>query len=432
MSRSVVVLGAGASGLIAAGFLAKRGARVQVLEKMPRTASKVRISGKGRCNVTSNLPLEEFIANYPGNGRFLYSALHRFSNRDVMDFFARLGVELKVERGQRVFPVSDNAHEVADALERFARSQGAEIYLAHKAVRIELAPSGRISGVVAQKGGKEQVFPTDTVVVATGGLSYPGTGSTGDGLMFAQSLGHRIVEPRPALVPVRVEEQWALELAGLTLRNVELQVVNPRGGTERFFGELMFAHFGLTGPIVLTASEQIGLWVKESGRPIQAFIDLKPALSDEQLDQRLLRDFAKSSRKQFKNALDALVPKRLIPVLINLSGIDPTKQCHQITRAERTALRRLLKGLPLTITKTLPLAAAIVTAGGVDVREVDPRTMEWKKVKGLFFCGEVLDIHGVTGGFNLQAAFSTGYCAAQGVELSPTFQGGELDRRGEH
>ena len=417
MNSSVVVIGAGASGLIAAGFLAQRGARVRVLEKMPRTASKIRISGKGRCNLTNNMPLEDFIANYPGNGRFLYSALHRFSNRDVMDFFADLGVELKVERGQRVFPVSDNAHEVAQALERFARGQGAEIYLAHKAVRIE-APSGRVQSVVAEHKGRERVFPAEAVVVATGGLSYPGTGSTGDGLVFAQVLGHSIVRPRPALVPIRVEEQWALDLAGLSLRNVEFQVENPQGGRACYFGELMFAHFGLTGPIVLTASEQIGLWLEESGRSLRAFIDLKPALSDEQLDQRLLRDFERFSRKQFKNALDELLPKRLIPVVVSLSGIDPHKECHQITREERSALRFLLKQLPLTVTKTLPIAAAIVTAGGVDVREVDPRTMESRRVKGLFFCGEVLDVHGVTGGFNLQAAFSTGYCAAHGVPLN--------------
>ncbi|HHW72242.1 MAG TPA: NAD(P)/FAD-dependent oxidoreductase [Firmicutes bacterium] len=417
MSKPVVVIGAGAAGLIAAGFLAQRGAQVKVLEKMARPGLKLRISGKGRCNLTSNLPVDELISHYPGNGRFLYGALHRFSNRACMEFFAKLGVELKVERGQRVFPVSDDAHEIADALERFARSQGAEIYLARKVVRIELAPSGQIAGVAAVHKGEERFFPAENVIVATGGLSYPGTGSTGDGLIWARDLGHTIVEPRPALVPVSVEEGWAAELAGLSLRNVEFQVESPEGGRTRYFGELMFAHFGLTGPVVLTASEQIGLWLKESGRGVKAFIDLKPALSEEQLDQRLLRDFTEFSRKQFKNALDALLPKRLIPVVVNLSGVDPRKPCHHITREERTQLRRLLKGLPLTINRTLPIAAAIVTAGGVDVREVDPRTMESKKVKGLFFCGEVLDVHGVTGGFNLQAAFSTGYCAAHGVRL---------------
>lgn len=255
------------------------------------------------------------------------------------------------------------------------------------------------------------------MVIATGGLSYPGTGSTGDGLLFAQALGHQIISPRPALVPLRVEDKWVRELSGLSLRNVRLTVFEPQGGKESFFGELLFAHFGLTGPIVLTASEQVGIWLDRSGEPVRASIDLKPALSEKQLDLRLLRDLELFSRKQFQNVLGQLLPKRLISVIINICGIPPDKLCHQISRDERTLLRRLLKDLPITISDTLPITAAIVTAGGVDVREVDPRTMESKKCKGVHFCGEVLDVHGVTGGFNLQAAFSTGYCAAQGVEL---------------
>ncbi|HBN95963.1 MAG TPA: aminoacetone oxidase family FAD-binding enzyme, partial [Firmicutes bacterium] len=229
---------------------------------------------------------------------------------------------------------------------------------------------------------KEAFFEAPYVVVATGGLSYPGTGSTGDGLTIARTLGHEIIPPRPALVPVRVEEEWARELSGLSLRNVEMTVVKPAGGQKAFFGELMFAHFGLTGPIVLTASEQIGLWLTESGVPIRAYLDLKPALSVEQLDKRLLRDFETFSRKQFRNSLDELLPKSLIPVVVNLSGIPPDKVCHQITRDERMVLHRLLKALPLTISKTLPISVAIVTAGGVDVQGIDPRTMESKKAKG--------------------------------------------------
>lgn len=417
MTRAVVIIGAGASGLVAAGFLAQRGATVHVLEKMGRTASKVRISGKGRCNITNAMPIGDFIANYPGNGRFLYGALHRFSNQDCIQLFESLGVKVQVERGQRVFPVSNNAHEVADALERFARSQGAQIHFEHKATKIEIDSGGQIAGVRSLHGGKEEFFAARSVVVATGGLSYPGTGSTGDGLALAKDLGHEIVDPRPALVPVRVDEKWVTELSGLSLRNVQLTVVNPQGGSERYFGELMFAHFGLTGPIVLTASEQMGLWIRNSGLPLSAFIDLKPGLTNEQLDQRLIRDFGIFSRKQFRNCLDQLLPKSLIPCIVDLSRIPPDKVGHQITKEERTDLRHLLKNLPLTISKTLPISAAIVTAGGVDVKEVDPRFMESRKVRGLFFCGEVLDIHGVTGGFNLQAAFSTGYCAAQGVEL---------------
>lgn len=417
MSVKAVVVGAGASGLVAAGFLASRGAEVHILEKMEKTALKVRISGKGRCNITNVMPIKDFISNYPANGRFLYGALHRFSNENCIDFFARLGVDVKVERGRRVFPLSDDAHQVADALEHFARNQGANIHFKHRVQKIGLDVSGKVAGVRALKGNTEKFFPAEVVIIATGGLSYPGTGSSGDGFVLAEGVGHHIVEPRPALVPVRVEEDWARELAGLSLKNVELAIENPRGGTIREFGELMFAHFGLTGPIVLTLSEQIGIWLQEYGSPLRANIDLKPALSHDQLDQRLLRDFDQFSRKQFSNALDKLLPKSLIPVMVSLSGIDPQKVCHQITRVERARLRNLLKQLPLTISRTLPISAAIVTAGGVDVKEVDPRTMESKKVKGLFFCGEVLDFHGVTGGFNLQAAFSTGYCAAYGVEM---------------
>lgn len=417
MKTRVVVIGAGAAGLVAAGFLAHRGAEVHVLEKMQRSASKVRISGKGRCNITNAMPIKEFISSYPGNGRFLYSALHRFSNLDCIQFFEQLGVKTKTERGQRVFPASDDAHEVANALERFAQSNGARIHFGHKALFIKRSDQGETMGVVSTHNDKETFFPAKYVVVATGGLSYPGTGSTGDGYAIAESLGHSVITPRPALVPVRVKETWVQKLAGLSLRNVQMTVMDPKGGQKAFFGELMFAHFGLTGPIVLTASEQIGVWLAESGLPVHAYLDLKPALNDEQLDNRLLRDFEAFSRKQFHNSLGELLPKSMIPVIVDLAGIPPDKVCHQITRDERAVLRKLLKALPLTISKTLPIAAAIVTAGGVDCRGIDPRTMESKKAKGVFFCGEVLDIHGVTGGFNLQAAFSTGYLASQGIKL---------------
>ncbi|HHT91496.1 MAG TPA: NAD(P)/FAD-dependent oxidoreductase [Firmicutes bacterium] len=417
MTTRVVVIGAGAAGLMAAGFLAQRGAEVHVLEKMDRAAQKVRISGKGRCNLTNAMPLEDYIRNYPGNGRFLYSALHRFSNRDCVRFFNKLGVKTKVERGQRVFPLTDDANQVANYLEAFAKAQGAEIHYGHKAREIERQWDDQVKGVTCVYQGRRILFPANAVVIATGGLSYPGTGSTGDGLLLAQALGHQIISPRPALVPLRVEDKWVRELSGLSLRNVRLTVFEPQGGKESFFGELLFAHFGLTGPIVLTASEQVGIWLDRSGEPVRASIDLKPALSEKQLDLRLLRDLELFSRKQFQNVLGQLLPKRLISVIINICGIPPDKLCHQISRDERTLLRRLLKDLPITISDTLPITAAIVTAGGVDVREVDPRTMESKKCKGVHFCGEVLDVHGVTGGFNLQAAFSTGYCAAQGVEL---------------
>lgn len=417
MTKKVVVVGAGASGLMAAGFLAKRGAHVSVLEKNDRTAVKVRISGKGRCNITNAMPLRDFPPNYGSNGSFLYGALHRFSNQDCIEFFSALGVKTKVERGQRVFPVSDDAHQVADALEHFARNAGAKVLFGNKAVGILLNGEGRITGVqsLCQKTMKH--IPCDAVIVATGGLSYPGTGSTGDGYRLARRLGHNVIEPRPALVPVRVAQKWPQKLSGLTLKNVEFRIINPAGGKKTFFGELMFAHFGLTGPIVLTASELIDTWVRTWDQPLQAFLDLKPALSDEQLDRRLLRELEAHSRKRLRTVLKELLPQCLIDMILELCQLLPEQPNHQVTREERLRLGKLLKNLPLTITGTLPVATAIVTAGGVNLKEVDSRTMESKLQKGLYFTGEVLDIHGVTGGFNLQAAFSTAYCAAHAVEL---------------
>ncbi|NLJ81033.1 MAG: NAD(P)/FAD-dependent oxidoreductase [Firmicutes bacterium] len=417
MNTRVVVIGAGASGLFAAGFLAQRGASVLVLEKTQRTAGKVRISGKGRCNLTNAVSVRDFPQNYKTNGRFLYSALHRFSNKDCIRFFENRGLRLKIERGQRVFPCSNDANQIADALENFARENGARILFGEKVFKIQIGAKNRIEGVFSFNGAGSNFFPAESVIVATGGMSYPGTGSSGDGYKLARDLGHKIIEPRPALVPLRTEEKWVRELAGLSLKNVELKLTDHRNQNMVLFGELMFTHFGLTGPIVLTASEQVGLWLRETKMPVSAAIDLKPALNEQQLDQRVLRDLQKYSRKHFLNSLGDLLPRKLIPVIISLSTIPGDKPCHQITKKERSLLVRLLKRLPLTIIDTLPLASAIVTAGGVELSEIDPRRMESKLKRGLFFVGEVLDIHGVTGGFNLQAAFSTGYCAAHSVEL---------------
>lgn len=417
MNRQVIVVGAGASGLIAAGFLAAKGMKVIVLEKKERSATKLRITGKGRCNITNAMPTEELLQNYPGNGRFLYGAMHRFSNKDCMNFFTELGIELKIERGFRVFPVSNDAHEVADALEKFAMNNDAQIRFGHTVKNLQLTQDGELEGVIYSYKDQESFMSAQAVIVATGGKSYPGTGSTGDGYKWAERVGHKVIKPRPALVPLKVAEIWVKELSGLSLKNVELSIISPREGQVSYFGELMFTHFGLTGPIVLTASEQIGKWFSETNKSLKAFINLKPALNSEKLDKRLLRDFEKNSKKQFHNSLDRLIPKSLIPIIIELSKISPTKPIHQVTKIERENLRMLLQNLPLTITDTLPLSAAIVTAGGVNVKEVDPKTMESKLVKGLYFIGEVLDIHGVTGGFNLQAAFSTGYCAAEAIDL---------------
>lgn len=410
MERQVVIVGAGAAGLMAAGWAGQRGLKVTVLEKTGRTARKVRISGKGRCNVTNARPIRDFLDCYPTNGSFLYSALHRFSNEDVMTFFAELGVELKVERGQRVFPVSDRADEIANALEGFARKSGARILFGRRATGL-IMEDGAVQGVTCLGPAGLEEHRARAVLIATGGMSYPGTGSTGDGYVLARAAGHSIVQPRPSLVPLRVLEEWLKKLTGLTLKNVELTCTYA-GEAVREFGEMMFTHFGITGPIVLTASDKVAQWFGEGAAKVHAFLDLKPALTPEQLDRRLVRDFAQASRKQFKNSLDKLLPKRLIPIIIELSGIPPEKPVNQVQKRERLQLRDLLKKVPLTVSGTLPISAAVVTAGGVSVREVDPRTMESRLVHGLYFAGEVLDVHGITGGFNLQAAFSTAYAAA--------------------
>lgn len=410
MAAEVIVVGAGAAGLLAAGFASRRGLQVKVLEKTERTGLKVRISGKGRCNLTNARPLEELPAFYGANGRFLYSSLHRFSNYDVMDFFRSLGVGLKVEEGQRVFPRSDRADDVADALEAFARSGGARFLFGRRVTEL-VVEDGAVRGVACMGPSGREKYHGEAVLIATGGMSYPGTGSTGDGYALAQQAGHRIVPPRPALVPLRVVEEWPRRLAGLALQDVELRFWH-RAQSVSQRGEMMFAHFGLTGPAVLTASDRVSQWFQAGAVAVQGALDLAPALTENQLEGVLVAEFTQLSRRQLKNSLDKLLPKRLIPVIIELSGISPEKPVNQLSREERLRLRCLLKRVPLTVSGTLPISAAIVTAGGVDVREVNPRTMESRLVKGLYFAGEVLDVHGLTGGFNLQAAFSTAYTAA--------------------
>ncbi|HXK96271.1 MAG: NAD(P)/FAD-dependent oxidoreductase [Limnochordia bacterium] len=407
MADKVIVIGGGAAGLMAAGSAAERGADAVLLEKNDILGKKLRISGKGRCNITNAMPINDFTACYPGNGRFLYSALTRFTNQDLTAFFGRYGVKTKVERGGRVFPESDSAHQVADALIRYAKDHGVEFRMNTRVTEIS-AINGQIDGVETDVG----FLSANRVILATGGASYPGTGSTGDGYRLAAALGHTIITPFPALVPLRTRETWVKQVSGLSLRNVSATIIKgndtKRAATE--FGEMLFAHFGVTGPIILTLSRQAGLWLRE-GFPVTLRIDLKPALSESQLDQRIQRDFGQVQRKQFKNSLGRLLPKNLIPVIVALSGIDPEKPVHQITRSERLNLVTLLKRLELSIIETLPLQAAIVTAGGVCVKEIDPKTMQSRLVKGLFFAGEVIDVDGVTGGFNLQAAFSTGRLA---------------------
>lgn len=404
----LVVIGGGAAGLFAAGFAAKGGASVTVLERGARPARKLLITGKGRCNVTNNCSPEDFLRNVRTNPRFLYGAASAFSPADAMAFFESLGVPLKTERGGRVFPVSDRAADVADALVRFAKASGARLEASARVTGI-LAEGGSVRGVRLEDGRE---LSADAVLVATGGCSYPATGSTGDGWRLAKALGHTVVPARASLVPVRAKEPWCAELMGLSLKNVTLTLRDARGkAVFSELGEMLFTHFGVSGPLVLSASSYL------TGDPggFRMEIDLKPGLDDRQLDARLLRDFSAAKNRDFANALDQLLPKKLIPVAVRLSGIPPDRKVNAVTREERRAFAALLKALPVTPAGLLPVEAGVVTAGGVAVREIDPRTMESKLVKGLYFAGEVIDVDALTGGYNLQIAWSTALLAAKGV-----------------
>jgi predicted Rossmann fold flavoprotein len=411
----VIVVGGGAAGMMAAGQAAKNGKSVLLLEKKERLGRKIAISGKGRCNITNEENVSDFIRHYPGNGRFLHGILREFDNIALREFFAHYGVETKVERGGRVFPVSDQAETVVEALLTFLEEMGVTIYTGVTVEEI-LVENGQVLGV---QGTGQKRFLAPAIIICTGGSSYPATGSTGDGFRFAQRLGHHVISPRPALVPLKTTESWVKELQGLSLRNVEasLWINGKRKAAE--FGEMLFTHFGVSGPIILTLSRQAGEALRD-GESVQLRINLKPALTTEQLDLRIQRDFQKYSNKQFKNALEDLLPQSLIPVVIKLSGINPDRVIHQINREERKHLVAMLQGLILTITDTLSIETAIVTAGGVDVKEINPKTMASKQIKGLYWAGEVVDVDGITGGYNLQAAFAMGFRAgsAAGSESS--------------
>ena len=409
MKTQVAVIGGGAAGLLCAGVAAGRGLHVMVIEKNDRPARKVLITGKGRCNLTNQTDLQGLIQAVPTNGRFLYSVFCGFGPQDMMELMQRLGVPVKVERGNRVFPVSDRAMDVADALVKFAKQNGAQI-MTDTAQGLEIT-GGQISGVQLKNNGR---LDCGAVVVATGGLSYPKTGSTGDGYGFARQAGHTIIPPSPSLVPLTVHEGDAAAMQGLSLRNVGLTVVDTVSGKTVYtdFGELLFTHFGLSGPVILSASAHL--------RPMQPAryriqIDLKPALNEQTLDARLLRDFGENTNRDFVNALGGLLPRKMIPVIVTRSSIAPHQKVHQITRAQREQLLHLIKGLTFTVTGFRPVEEAIVTAGGVDVRQVDPKTMASKLCSNLYFAGEVLDVDAYTGGFNLQIAFSTGYAAGRSV-----------------
>ncbi len=416
--RKVIIVGGGAAGMMAAISASENGAEVTLLEKNEKLGKKVFITGKGRCNVTNGADMEELRKAVVTNPKFLYSAFDRFTNRDVMALVEAAGCPLKEERGARIFPVSDHSSDVIAALRRRIESLGVTIRYNTEVTKLLLEdrkiPEGekkgqekRVTGVRLKTG---EALRADSVILCTGGLSYPITGSDGAGHRMAEDCGHTIKDCHPALVPLTVAEDWCKDLMGLSLKNVTLKLVNGKKTLFEDFGEMLFAHFGITGPLTLSAS---GFYGKRKEGAVRAVIDLKPALDEEQLDKRILRDFEEQINKQFRNSLGGLLPSKMIPVAVRLSGIDPEKPVHDITREERKNLVHLLKNLTLTITGTRPFPEAIITQGGVSVKDVNPSTMESKRVKGLFFAGELLDLDAVTGGFNLQIAWSTGHLAGE-------------------
>ena len=415
--KRVVVIGGGAAGLMAAVIAGREGAKVTLLEKMNYVGKKMGITGKGRCNITNACDMSDFIKNTPGNGKFLYGAYERFTNEDLLQLLHDAGLETKVERGGRVFPASDSALDVRNTFMKLMKHYGVDVHL-EEPVKKLLVDDGVVTGVVTDR----ETYHADAVVIATGGKSYPATGSTGDGYILAAQVGHKITDIRPSLVPIVTEESWVKDLMGLSLRNVELSVVAKNKVQAKMFGEMMFTHFGITGPIVLSLSHTVGkLMRKKNIGTIGLDINLKPALSPETLDKRLQKDFDLYSKKQLINGMKDLLPSRLIPLIIELAGIDPQKPINQISKEERQQIGYMLQHIPLTVKGLRPVEEAIVTAGGISLKEFNPKTMESKLVKGLYGAGEVLDIDAFTGGYNLQAAFSTGYVAAMHITHPEAF-----------
>lgn len=408
MSSKVVVVGGGAAGLMAAGFAAYYGADVTVLEKMPRVGRKIMITGKGRCNLANACDVQTFMQNVPVNNRFLYSALNNFTPEDIVDFFEEKGLHTKVERGNRVFPVSDKAVDVVDTMRRFVMDNGARIITA--TVEEILTENGMVTGVKAD--GK--IYKANKVILATGGTSYPRTGSTGDGYKFAEKLGHTIITPKPSLIPLESLDYDCKEMQGLSLKNVSLKITDSKGKqTYSDFGEMLFTHFGISGPMVLSASCNM----RDYSLGYTAHIDLKPALNDEQLDQRIQRDFKENINRAVSNSLSKLLPRKLIPVAVKRWGIEPDKKCNSVTKEERKALVNIIKNLTVTISKPRPIEEAIITSGGVKVSEINPKTMGSKLVGGLYFAGEIIDVDAYTGGFNLVIAWSTGKLAGESAAM---------------
>lgn len=405
----VIVVGAGAAGMMAAYFAAKNKNKVTLIEKNEKTGKKIYITGKGRCNITNACDVEDLFANVMSNKKFLYSAFYGFTNSDVIDFFENHGIKTKIERGNRVFPVSDHSSDVIFALERALKEQNVDILLNTCVEKIECEDS-QVTGVVLCGGRK---IEADAVIVATGGMSYQATGSTGDGYRFAEESGHKVTECTPSLVPFNAQEEWVAKLQGLSLKNVLVTIYDGRKKLYEDFGEMLFTHFGVSGPLILSASAAI----KQNTikKPLQMFIDLKPALSYEALDKRILREFDDAKNKQFKNSINKLLPSKMIPVIIGLSGIDPDKKVNEISKGEREGLVNLLKKLPVTLNGTRQWNEAIVTKGGISTKDINPSTMESKIIKNLYFAGEVLDLDALTGGYNLQIAWSTGALAGKSI-----------------
>lgn len=406
MKYDVAVLGGGPAGMLAAGTAASMGRNTILIEKNEKLGKKLFITGKGRCNVTNAADFDEFMKNIPKNNKFFYSAFNSFSNEDLIALLNSLGLKTKTERGGRIFPESDKSSDVIKALEKYLHMYKAEVKLNTKAIEVR-QENGMVSGVLLENG---HFIECSSVIICTGGVSYPQTGSTGDGYKIAEMTGHSVTELIPSLVPLVSGDEFIKDLQGLSLKNVAIKAYADDKQVYEDFGEMLFTHYGLSGPIILSASFFISEHLRRN-KSIKLAIDLKPALSEEELDKRLLRDFEKNTNKHFKNSLDELLPQKLIPVIIMLSGISEAKEVHQITKEERKSLVRLLKNLTVTIKGTRPIEEAIVTSGGIKLKEINPKTMESKLVKGLYFAGEVIDLDAFTGGFNLQIAFSTGYVA---------------------
>lgn len=407
----VLVVGGGAAGMLAAIFAARNGNQVILFEKNEKLGKKLYITGKGRCNITNACDMETLFDHVVTNSKFLYSSFYSFNNFDVIDFFEQLGLKIKIERGNRVFPESDKSSDVIAALQSELRKLKVEINFNTEVIKI-LVNNGEFSGI--QVKNDKAIITGDKVIIATGGLSYKSTGSTGDGYQFAKEIGHTVTETHPSLVPFNIKEEYIIkELQGLSLKNIRIQVTSKNKEIFSDFGEMLFTHFGVSGPVILSASSFVIPYMKN--KDVSLLIDLKPALTKEQLDARILRDFEEFSNKQYKNALDKLLPKKLIPIIILLSGIDPEKKVNLITKEERLKIVDIIKEMKLGVSSLREYNEAVITKGGITVKEINPSTMESKFAKNVFFIGEVLDLDALTGGFNLQIAWSTAYAAGNAV-----------------